>query len=227
MANTKEAVAYYESIYRMIKKLNPNFRVVGNPGTPYTLPAYLNAADTLVLFEGPASSYANYKPLSPAPWIADHPPDRFANIVYDVKSPSGLADVLARARQTNAGIIYITDKTLPNPYSGLPAYWTEAIAAIRGHDAVGETRTAASVPGSPPVPSAAATRDVISPTSPTAVEPVWTAAAAVDTETPATDVAISQRPYRGGLLRRLLRPRLGRSRCQPATVPGFVSPAGR
>ena len=216
MANTKEAVAYYESIYRMIKKLNPNFRVVGNPGTPYTLPAYLNAADTLVLFEGPASSYANYKPLSPAPWIADQPPGRFANIVYDVKTPSGIADVLAKARQTNAGIIYITDKKLPNPYSGLPAYWTDATAAIRGQDAVVETRTAASVTGSPPVPSAAVRQGAISAPSPTTVEPAWTAAAAVATETPATDIAISQRPYRGGLLRRLFMPRLARSRCQPA-----------
>src|SRR5262249_43940990 len=35
MANTVQDLGYYEAIYRSIKRSNPGFKVVGNPGTPY------------------------------------------------------------------------------------------------------------------------------------------------------------------------------------------------
>jgi hypothetical protein len=130
MANTLPAIGYYESIYRFIKQLNPEFKVVGNPGTPYTLEPYLHAADTLVIFEGSAAAYASYKPLVPAPWVANYPPSRFANIIYGVRNEQAIREVLTRARQTNAGAVYITSDALPNPYRRLPEYWGHEILAI-------------------------------------------------------------------------------------------------
>ena len=40
-----------------------------------------------------------------------------------------LAD-LSKAVQLNAGYVYITDQTLPNPYAQLPSYWDQEVAAI-------------------------------------------------------------------------------------------------
>jgi hypothetical protein len=40
-----------------------------------------------------------------------------------------LADLL-KAVQLNAGNVYITERTLPNPYSQLPSYWDQEVAAV-------------------------------------------------------------------------------------------------
>jgi hypothetical protein len=129
MANTPEAIDYYRSIRRRIRQLDPRLKVVGNPGT-ITLPAYLDAADTLVIFEGAARSFAAYDPRPAAPWIAGEPPGRFAAIVYGVGLPSAGRELLSRARQIGAGSVYITDQEMPNPYLGLPPYWSDLVAAI-------------------------------------------------------------------------------------------------
>ena len=68
------------------RALHSDFKVIGNPGTPYTLESYLRAADTLVIFEGSECPYADFRPLVTAPWVANYPPDRFANIVYAARS---------------------------------------------------------------------------------------------------------------------------------------------
>jgi Spherulation-specific family 4 len=201
MANTSQALGYYETIYRLIKQLEPEFRVVGNPGTPYTLPAYLKVADTLVIFEGSATAYVDSKPLLPAPWIVDYPSDRFGHIIYDVGTAVSIPEVLAKARKTNAGAVYITDKTLPNPYGGLPKYWAEEVAAIRDLD----------------VPEEAVTIATASPQD----EIVATALPG------STANGIAQRPHPDGLFRRLFRLRLDWHGCRPARAPGFGGPAGR
>jgi Spherulation-specific family 4 len=81
MANTPEAVDHYRSIRRLIRREDSRYKVVGNPGTPHTLPEYLDAADTLVTFEGSARAFAAYDPHAAAPWTAGHPPGRFAAII--------------------------------------------------------------------------------------------------------------------------------------------------
>jgi hypothetical protein len=148
MANTPEAIDYYRSIRRLIRQLDPRLTVVGNPGT-LTLPAYLDAADTLVTFEGSARSFAAYDPRAAAPWTAGHPPGRFAAIVYGAGSPSAVRDALSRARQNGAGSVYVTDRTMPNPYLGLPPYWSDQVAAIR---ALNEPQQPSAGP-TPPTPA--------------------------------------------------------------------------
>jgi len=131
MANTEEKVPYYEKVYRFIKQLRFDFKVVGNPGTPYTLESYLGAADTLVIFEGSGAAYADYKPFISAPWVANYPRARFSNIVYGVGSAAGMRQALAKAGRTNTGSVHITNGQLPNPYGGLPPYWARQVAAIQ------------------------------------------------------------------------------------------------
>ena len=66
MANTPEAVEHYRSIRRLIRQFDPVLKVVGNPGTS-TRPEYLDAADTLVIFEGSVQTFAANDPQKAAP----------------------------------------------------------------------------------------------------------------------------------------------------------------
>ena len=139
-------LSYYQSIDSYIKSLSPSYTVIGNPGQPFLnglLPTdYLTAADIVNIFEGPNKA--------PAPgaagfdaypyglnWFLGYPSDRFSNIVFDVPGSDLLAD-LNKAVGLNAGHVYITDGTLPNPYSQLPSYWDQEVAAIHGLNSIPE-----------------------------------------------------------------------------------------
>jgi hypothetical protein len=134
MANTPAAVDYYLSVRSLIRRIDPRLAVVGNPGSP-TLPAYLDAADTLVTFEGSARIFADSEPRRAAPWIADKSPGRFGVIVHGVATVGAARDALARTRKIGSGSVYITDQEMPNPYLGLPVYWPDLVAAIRASNA--------------------------------------------------------------------------------------------
>jgi hypothetical protein len=151
MANTPEALGYYRSIRKLIRGLAPDLKVVGNPGTPYTLAGYLETVDTLVTFEGSAKAYAAYDPQKDAPWLADFPPSRVANIVYDVDTAAAGRETLARAKRTRAGSVYITDQRMPNPYLRLPRYWADQLGALRTMDETSQSpATPKAVPAPPP-----------------------------------------------------------------------------
>ena len=149
MANTPDAVDYYRSIRRLIRRIDPRLEVVGNPGTPHTLPEYLEAADTLVTFEGSARTFAAYDPHAVAPWIAGHSPVRFAAIIYGVADASAVREALFRARQTGSASVYITDQQMPNPYLGLPPYWADLVATIRAMNESPKPDDAAAPPTEP------------------------------------------------------------------------------
>ena len=134
MANSQARLPYYATLYQYIKGLHSDFKVIGNPGMPYILEGYLGAADTLVIFEGSLTLYGNFKPMVIAPWVANYPRERFANIVYAATSATDLMQVLDDAGLARAGSVYVTDGGLPNPYRGLPVYWGREVAAIRARD---------------------------------------------------------------------------------------------
>ena len=50
-------------------------------------------------------------------------PDRLSKIIYDAPL-SALDPDIEKALQYNAGYVYVTDQTSPNPYGQLPSYWT-------------------------------------------------------------------------------------------------------
>jgi hypothetical protein len=147
-------LSYYQSLYSYIKGLDNSYNVVGNPGSPFlngvTPQQFLSTADVLNIFEGPH--------IAPSPgaagfdaypyginWFQNFPSNRFSNIVFDVPGDNGnpmmssamLAD-LSKAVQLNAGNVYFTDQTLPNPYAQLPAYWDQEVSAIASASAVPE-----------------------------------------------------------------------------------------
>jgi hypothetical protein len=121
-------VSYYQTLYNYVKSLNPAYEVIANPGTN-TAQAYLSAptADALVTFEDTATAYASY---SPASWTSAYSADDFANLIHTQPTAAGMVADLQLAQQRNAGLVYVTDDTLPNPYDRLPSYWDQEVAAI-------------------------------------------------------------------------------------------------
>lgn len=125
---------YYRDAYAYIKQLNPGYSVFGNPGT-HVPEAYLEVADTLVMFEGPPTARSNM-PFgydvygSPAQWMLDHPADRFGALIYGVSTEADMQALVLQAAPRNTGHLFITDDDLPNPWDTLPAYWQAELAAL-------------------------------------------------------------------------------------------------
>jgi len=129
MANTgpAERLNYYKSIYDHVKAIDPQWEVMGNPGTN-TIEQYLTwpTADRLMVFEGFGSNYPGY---TPSTWNFNHDSSRFVHLVH-AESSENLEAVLNFAVARNAGGIYITNDELPNPWDTLPTYWNEEVAAV-------------------------------------------------------------------------------------------------
>jgi hypothetical protein len=127
MSSDPERVSYYTSLRAFIKDRSPGFAVVGNPGTtPDEAYASAPAADTLILFEGPARHFRNYR----APeWTSRYPRSRFGHIVYGTPTEDDMRTILSRSDRNHAGTIFIGDGQGNNPYSGLPPYWDLETAA--------------------------------------------------------------------------------------------------
>lgn len=123
-------LAFYQSAYNYIKAINPAYLVMGNPGTN-TLEAYasLPVADSFVVFEGSAATYAHY---APAAWQAGYAKRRFVHVVYGSTKVQMHKDI-ANASSRGAGGIFVTTDKLPNPYDTLPSYWKDEAAAAAGH----------------------------------------------------------------------------------------------
>ena len=132
----------YRAVYGYIKEVSRDLHVVGNPGMPFpAVEAYLQAADTLVLFEGPlinadlfGASFAAYPtggPYAGLPlWFRRYPRGRVANLVYGVPSAGEMRRALVKAFRYNAGYVYVTNDVLSNPWDALPTYWADEVRAI-------------------------------------------------------------------------------------------------
>jgi hypothetical protein len=94
--------------------------VVINPGM---VPArgYFDVADIVVTFEGAAIDYRQATATAPA-WLGEIAPSRIAHLVYDATREDALAAVGAN---TQAGYLYATSGSLPNPWQTVPEYLDE------------------------------------------------------------------------------------------------------
>jgi Spherulation-specific family 4 len=119
---TMTVESYYKTLYSYIHTTNSEADVIGNPGAPASTAWQLNApaADEIVAFEGSSASYATYSPPS---WVLHKSANEIANIIYSAPSAS-LATDCTKAEGDNAGLVYVTNLGLPNPYETLPSYWS-------------------------------------------------------------------------------------------------------
>ncbi len=140
----------YVDLYRQLNDYihgnHPGSLTVINPGI--TVPdCYEDTADVIASYEGNAYDYLHpTADRAAAQWQLDGDPAKFWNIIYDVvpdgttiaagnTSQAHLSDVMQSTKQNNAGYIYLTEDTLPNPYDTAPLgqFWTDEIAAARSN----------------------------------------------------------------------------------------------
>lgn len=55
--------------------------------------------------------------------------ERFAVLLYGMKTAEQMRQAFAKAVEKPSGFIYITDRTAAMPWGGLPTYWNDEIDA--------------------------------------------------------------------------------------------------
>jgi hypothetical protein len=118
-----EDLAYYRALASFVRA-RPGLLTVLNPGT-FPHQEYMDVADVLCVFDGCHSDHLVRQ--APA-WVANYPPKRFWHIVYDATTAREMRLSLRASAGMNAGLVFITDAGLPNPFSRLPSYWRDEIA---------------------------------------------------------------------------------------------------
>ena len=97
-----------------------------NPGT---VPdeRYARVADLLVVFEG---TYASYRTWRPPAWQQRYPRQRFWHLIYDTRTEE-MPQALRTADRRDAGVVYVTDDRMDNPWDRLPTYWPQELEMVR------------------------------------------------------------------------------------------------
>ena len=114
---------YYQAIYHYIKDTkSPSARIIVNPGAAGDDSEWQVTGDIVpnivVVFEGTSEAYENWFP--PA-WVTSRPARMFANLIYESPSWDAIGTTCIEAVKKNAGCIYVTQDTLPNPWNAPPS----------------------------------------------------------------------------------------------------------
>jgi hypothetical protein len=118
-------VGYYAALARHVRATGARRVVVLNPGV---VPAreYFDLADVIVTFEGPYAAYGAAMDATPD-WVRDQPPGRVAHLVYDASRQQAMAAV---SHPQQAGYLYATSGSLPDPWRTVPPYLHEEERAL-------------------------------------------------------------------------------------------------
>ena len=118
-------VGYYAALARHVRTGGAHRVVVLNPGV---VPAreYFDLADVIVTFEGPYAAYGAAMDATPD-WVRDQPPGRVAHLVYDASRQQAMAAV---SHPQQAGYLYATSGSLPDPWRTVPPYLHEEERAL-------------------------------------------------------------------------------------------------
>ena len=130
MAPGSNALPYYSQIYDYVKSKTNLPIVVSNPGTQCD-ESFLTrpATDTAVTFEN-GTGWSGYVP---DPYVSRYPSSCFAALLYNVPDAATMRSNVDLAVRRNFGYVYVTDANLPNPWDGLPAYWSELIRYLKAY----------------------------------------------------------------------------------------------
>lgn len=89
--------------------------LAANPGT-FPSPPHLDLFDVTAVFEGPASAYAAFEHPR---WARNLRPSSLWHLVYEC-NPQQIRAAGRAAGERGAGHVFATDRSLPNPWLGLP-----------------------------------------------------------------------------------------------------------
>jgi uncharacterized membrane protein YgcG len=120
---------YYATLNSFIKSKGGTGLTILNPGTQ-TNQCYEPAADILLTFEGSDTEYVNS--YTAPSWVASYPASHFWHVIYGTSTVSAMANAVQLSKSRNAGYVYVTSATLPNPYDLLPTapYWSDELSDI-------------------------------------------------------------------------------------------------
>ena len=121
------AASYYKDLYDYVH--NRSGKVVVNPGTQ-TNECFMDVADVVVNFE---DTYANYRAesYSQPEWVSEYPPTRFWHLVHAAPTTADMQEAVGLSKERNAGFVYVTSDTLPNPWDTLPAFLSDEQKAVQ------------------------------------------------------------------------------------------------
>jgi hypothetical protein len=103
------------------------FEVALNPGQPDIDPDYAELGDHVVNFEG---RYDDYVDASFPDWLDETDAEHFWHLVYDAPDEAALDRVMQLARERHAGVLFVTDARMPNPWDRLPPYWPAQVRKL-------------------------------------------------------------------------------------------------
>ncbi|MBC7805012.1 MAG: spherulation-specific family 4 protein [Akkermansiaceae bacterium] len=129
VTNDDKGLAYYAKCRRLARASDAKGLVIVNPGTPVTK-GYMNVADIVVTFE---SNYDAYIKRAPdAAWVRTFPAKRFWHLIYAAPDENAMKNAVQLTKKRNAGWVFVTPDTLPNPWDTLPEepYWAAQLAAF-------------------------------------------------------------------------------------------------
>jgi hypothetical protein len=90
-------------------------------------PTFITFSDLMVEF---AETYSMYQAYASPSWMPAGSPERFCHFVSEVPEADASA-VLSRAIRLGAGWVFATDGMAPNPWSALPSYYDQEVAALK------------------------------------------------------------------------------------------------
>ena len=121
MAHVPGKEDYYLHLSNYAKSLGLNF-TVGNPGKDVSS-SYLGTVDNIVIYEN--SGLPSIDLLTG--WHTKYPKYDFSILSYGVDK---LNEKFIRSASDHVGLIYVTDKTLPNPWYSLTSYLDELVSMV-------------------------------------------------------------------------------------------------
>ena len=120
--------SYYEDLYGYVKAKGGKAKVALNPGIQ-TNECYMAVSDIVVNFEDTYATYVNS--YSEPDWISNYSHARFWHLIHTTPY-ADLENAVSLSKQRNAGWVYVTPDTLPNPWDTLPEepYWGQELQAV-------------------------------------------------------------------------------------------------
>lgn len=118
------AIAYHQSQCDYVHGKASGAKVILNPGTTVD-EQYARMAETVIVFEGPYSSYPAYVPSA---WNFKYPREKIGHLIYSVPDAATMVRVVDQAFQQHAGYIYVADA---GSYFALPSFYDSEVAKLR------------------------------------------------------------------------------------------------
>ncbi len=121
MSSSVTSLSYYTTLSSYAASTGLTF-TVGNPGSDIDM-GLVGVFNTTIIYEDPGLPTLSFL----GGWHALFPRSDFAFIALGVSS---LDSSFVQSASTHVGYLYVTNLTPPNPYIGLPSYFSDLVAAL-------------------------------------------------------------------------------------------------